>query len=300
MEALAQDTSVEKDLVERQLIPWDKSWLIRLGFLDIINYEPQIAEFLDSQEELGEDLWDLRVMDATWHDRKPAGPIESGTLFRDTKYAIWKFGLDKAIVKKGTLVARKICDDPDIINWSQSELLKLDHGTSQWASAATLLGDTERLDNPPYKLALTYEAVDHWNEQRAAGQPWHPRRDPTILRQAAYHINSLQGYPIGFAPQHAEDACFAIAHLEMSLDEAVSLWPSIAGHESDRIYDMNRSYDELAHEVTISSRDHRVVQAFAMLGQRLSRKIHFTNPEAVNKSWPEFWNFLQHAESYRQ
>ena len=38
--------------------------------------------------------------------------------------------------------------------------------------------------------------------------------------------------------------------------------------------------------------DHRVVMALALLGTRLPGGVEMTNPQAVDKSWPEFFGWL--------
>ena len=65
-------------------------------------------------------------------------------------------------------------------------------------------------------------------------------------------------------------------------------WSSLKGHESDRITEMER---ELQERIVIT-RDHRVIQAIAMLRQS---KANFVHPDCVKKSWPQFWRFLENS-----
>lgn len=50
-----------------------------------------------------------------------------------------------------------------------------------------------------------------------------------------------------------------------------------------------RESDETGH---VNSKDHRVIQAIAMWGVVNNKNITFSNPNGVNKSWPQFWKFL--------
>ena len=198
---------------------------------------------------------------------------------------------------QGTLAHRKITDDSSIVNLSQVELLKLDNGTSQWGSAAVLLGDTERLSNPPFKLQLTYDAVDHWKSQRAKGLSWEPRYDETILNQAETFLKLLKDDTLvdkpKFIPQQAEDFCFAYTFEYMTTQEGEKRWPALCGHESDRIVEIAEALDDAKNGRTITSRDHRVVQAITMWGKVSKENVDIKYPEAVNKSWPQFWDFLE-------
>ncbi|MBI2547136.1 MAG: hypothetical protein HYW23_01680 [Candidatus Aenigmarchaeota archaeon] len=93
-----------------------------------------------------------------------------------------------------------------------------------------------------------------------------------------------------FNPQHAEDYCFARAFGIMNAQEGAMRWPSLRGHESDRIDEME---DALRQE-EVTSKDHRVVQSLAMQ-KRGNVKIKY--PDSVKKSWPQFWKFLEYSLS---
>ena len=71
----------------------------------------------------------------------------------------------------------------------------------------------------------------------------------------------------------------------MTAEEGEKRWPSLRGHESDRIAEM----EEALQQKEITSRDHRVIQAIAMLKRD---KITIKYPDSVNKSWPQFWQVL--------
>ena len=93
-----------------------------------------------------------------------------------------------------------------------------------------------------------------------------------------------------FSPQQPEDYCFARAFGHITAEDGKNRWPSLKGHESDRISEM----EQALQETEINSRDHRVVQAIAM---RKKNKVKVRYPDSVNKSWPQFWRFLQHSKN---
>lgn len=272
-------------------LPLDKSWIIRLGVLDILHNRKQIITFLENQKNLSTDLQALLHVASEWNTQERIHLGESGTLYRFLQFASWKLLLQKEFIREKTLLGRKITSNPSIINFSQTELLKLDQGTSQWASAAVLLGDTERVHNPPYKLAITYEAIAHWNERTTQGKDWEPRYDKTIEQQAQAFTTWIHTSKMQFQPEQAEDYCFARAFRIITKEKGAKRWPSLAGHESNRLLEMETAIQEAEHKQPISSQDHRVVQAIAMRYHMLP--LIYLHPEAVNKSWPEFWNFLQ-------
>jgi hypothetical protein len=280
-------------MIDQSLIPLDKSWIIRMGVLDIVHGYDDIETFLEQEADLSDDLQALLRAARAWKTSEAVDVGESGTLNRFLLFASFKQGLNKEFVKRGTLSTRSISLDQSVTSWPQGKLLTLDKGTSQWASAAALLGDEERLPSPPYKLQLTYEAIEHWKDQREKGLSWEPRYDVTIRKQAeAYKALRAEGEP-DFVPEQAEDFCFAYTFGFITADAGAKRWPALRGHESDRvveIVEMKRRAE--AHE-PIASKDHRVVQAIAMWGKVNGVPVEIVSPEAVNKSWPQFWKFLE-------
>lgn len=280
-------------LVEKGYVPLDKSWTIRMGVLDLFNGYDDTVHFLEQEALLSDDLKALYGAVLSWDGNGPIDVGESGTLYRFLKFASWKLGAGKKFIRRGSLRKRKICNDPAIVGYSQEKLLELDSRTSQWASAAVLTGDKKRLGNPPYKLRLTYEAVSHWKGQRRGGRSWVPRYDETILAQAVTYLDLLNGRSVKFVPHQAEDYCFARAFGFVTKEEGKSRWPSLCGHESNRIREMERMLHDVGRGVGINSRDHRVVQAIAMR-QKVERKdAKIKYPRCVSKSWPQFWKFLE-------
>lgn len=273
-------------------IPLDKSWIIRMGILDLLhNYNDAIC-FLEKQGELNSDLESLLRALKDWNKKNIINVGESGTLYRFLKFIIFKKGLKKKIICRGTLKNRKICNDPAVVNWPLKKLLTLDNGTSQWASAAVLAGDQATIKKPPFKLKTTFDAVRHWHKMREQKKCWLPRYDETIKKQAETFAKLLRGKKVKFIPQQAEDYCFARAFGIIDAEEGEKRWPSLRGHESDRIKEMEMAIELLNRVGKITSKDHRVVQAMAMLAKVKNMPIKINYPEAVNKSWPQFWGFL--------
>jgi hypothetical protein len=276
-----------------RFIPLDKSWIIRMGILDILNRYDNIIKFLEYREDLNEDLKALQNAAKNWRTEKEIDVGESGTLYRFLKFASWKLKLEKKFILHATLKTRKICDNPEIVNYSQKELLKLDNGTSQWASAAVLLGDKERIENPPYKLKVTYDAVEHWNLRRERGVGWEERFDATIQNQAQAFLDMKRTGSTNWQPEQAEDYCFARAFGIITKEKGEKKWPSLRGHESNRIVEMETALEQLDSGREITSKDHRVVQAAAMLAKIKKKSIKVKHRDCVKKSWPQFWEFAE-------
>jgi hypothetical protein len=279
-------------VVDKKYIPLDKSWINRMGILDLVHGYDDIQRFLSTQENLNDDLLALKNAADVWKSDQPVDVGESGTLYRLLKFASWKLGLHKTFITRGTLSSRKVADDPKIINLSQSELLKLDAGTSQWASAAALLGDAERLVNPPFKLKTTYDAINHWKTRRSMKGMWVPYYDETILNQAKVYLGLLHGEKVEFVPKQAEDFCFAYTFGYITAEEGEKRWPALREHESDRIVEVRETLKAAKEEKEIASKDHRVIQAIAMWGKVNKKELNILYPQSVNKSWPQFWDFL--------
>jgi len=290
----------------KDYIPLDKSWIIRMGILDILSGCNDITTFLDSEGNLGGDLKSLRRVVESFKDQtKPFDVGESGTIYRFVRFYTWKNGIDRPINISDTLVDRirrgAISDNPDIVNWTPEELGKLDFGTTQWQTMAYLLGDKRRVTDSKYKLQVTYDSVDHWEKARAEGKAWQPRKDPTLHNQALAFINHLKTGKIDFVPEQAEDYCFARAFSVvdskfLESPQGKRMFESIEGHESPRTEEMEKSLAEAQNSQIIESKDHRVVQAIQMryFDKGFTRN-NFSYPDCVNKTWPQFWDFIEAA-----
>lgn len=281
---------VEHQLTETELkkfIPFDKSHCIRMALLDLFRSKKDSCVNFDEKLISG-DLIALKIAIKDWISDKSVIYVgESGTLFRFFQFAIWKYKLDKVLEVRGTLANRAITRDINIVNLSQEELLKLDNGTSQWASAAALLGDTHRVENPPYKLALTYKCLDEWKPD------WKPIIDETIYNQAIYFYNLMRGCPTEFIPKQSEDYCFAYIFNKITKDEGKRKWPSLQSHESNRILEMDLNILKMEWGEKLPTKDHRVIHAIAMWAMINNRKVEFEYPQSAFKSWPFFWSFLE-------
>lgn len=281
---------VEYQLPESQLktfIPFDKSYCIRMAMLDLLRMNKSSCSNFDDTL-ISDDLIALKIASEDWiagNDVIHVG--ESGTLLRFFQFSIWKFKLDKVIECRGTLLNRNVTRDKSIVNLSQEELLKLDGGTSQWASAAALLGDTHRIENPPNKLALTYKCLDEWKVE------WKPIMDETIYNQAMYFYNLMRGIPTEFVPQHSEDFCFAYTFNKITKEEGRRKWPSLQFHESNRLAEVDLNLLKMQWGEKLPTKDHRVMHAIAMWALINNTKVEFQYPQAAFKSWPFFWSFLE-------
>lgn len=288
---------MEQILIDKDLIPLDKSWIIRMGFLDLMNGYDDILIFLNKQKDLNDDLLSLKRVCETWKTQTEINVGEGATLYRLLKFASWKYNLNKIFILEGTLKNRSICNDQSIVNLSLDGLLKIDKGTSQWASAAVLLGNKEKVQYTPFKLQVTYDALEHWKKAKEEGGVWKPRYDKTILNQAQVFIKLYKGEKVKFVPLQAEDYCFARMFSFITKEEGEKKWSQLHDHESDRLEEMENVIKSIKENRKIVSRDHRVIQAAALYQKlhKLPSTIIYT--DSVNKSWPQFWKFLKQIET---
>jgi len=283
------------DLNKKGFIPLSKYWTLRLGFLDIINGQNKFLPLVDHRQDFGDDIKAMIQISKEWKRKDEHNVGEAGTLFRFLQFASWKFGLNKKFLKEKTLPKREICEDPEIVNWPISELVKLDHQTSQWASAAILCGCEDDLSVKNFFLDLTREALEHYNSKKGTKEFCELRYDQTLSSQAETFLNLLKGKESNFKIVQPDDYCFARALGLTNKEEGGFKWPELKGHESNRLEEMEIMLDKFEKGEEIDSKDHRVVQAIAMLSILKSKKAKFSHPECVSKSWPQFWNFLEFA-----
>jgi len=267
-----------------------------MGVLDLTNGYSDIKTFLEKQEDLGDDLLALKRVAENWMSNSPLDVGESGTIYRFVKFHDWKNKITRTIIKRGTLESRSICDNPRIINYTLQKLLELDNKTTQWATMAYLLGDRRKVSNPPVKLGVTYEAVKDWETARKDKNCWQSRDDKTLENQARAFVNLMKTGIISFKPEQAEDYCFARVFGLMTSEKIEEIFPSLRGHETDRIEEMETAIQEADKKGYVSSRDHRIVQAIAMRMSYMGDKVAFENPNCVSKSWPKFWDFMDYCK----
>src|SRR6185437_2212895 len=104
--------TAERIRVLKYFIPLDKSWMMRMGMLDLLHGKPRINEVLAAQKKLGDDLQALQRCALAWNVDQPLDVGESGTLYRFLQFASWKLHLDKHFILRGTLEKRPITCDP--------------------------------------------------------------------------------------------------------------------------------------------------------------------------------------------
>ena len=136
---------------------------------------------------------------------------------------------------------------------------------------------------------MTHEAIEHWKNNK----PWIPKYDKTIEKQAQAFINLIRMGTLEFAPKHSEDYCFARAFNLITPKEGEKRFPSIRGHETDRIEEMEKAIQQADNNHPVSSKDHRVIQAIVMRERAKGKNPIILHKEAVNKTWPQFWNFIK-------
>jgi hypothetical protein len=282
-------------LIANGLIPLSKYWSIRLGFLDIINNTKLFVPLIENRKDVGDDLKVLIKTSKEWKNKNEHYVGEAGALFRLLQFASWKLNLGKKFIKDKTLIDRKICDNPDIINWPINKLLELDNETPQWASAAILTGSQE--DAPDnFFLNLSKEALHHYNKVKNDNIFCELRYDETIQSQAEAFIDLLKNGQTDFKPKQQDDYCFARAFNLIHKEEGGERWPELKGHESNRLVEMEKQLNNFDNKKEVDSKDHRVVYSIAMLAMAKNKKINFSFPDCVNKSWPQFWKFLKYAD----
>ena len=283
------------NLVSKGFIPLSKYWSMRLGFLDIINDTKLFIPLIEEREDIGDDLRVLIRISKEWNNKNEHNVGEAGALYRLLRFYSWKHNLDKTFIKEKTLKEREICDNKEIVNWPISKLLELDNNTPQWASAAILTSSINQGEEIPddYFLNLSKEALEHYNKSKELEIVCELRYDETILNQAEAFMQLLAEGKTDFKPIQQDDYCFARAFNLITKEDGEKRWPELKGHESNRLEEMEKQIENLNHEREIDSKDHRVVQAIAMLSLLEGKETNFSHPECVSKSWPEFWEFLK-------
>ena len=226
-------------------------------------------------------------------------------------YLSWKQGVKKVFRTSKTLAGDRnsnITLNPEFIDrkkWSLEKLLKLDGGTTQMASAVLLLDENppsiDRLNltkHQEYFLTLTIQERKYWEEKQSRGEQWHLVYDETIERQAQAFLSWNERMEQIFEARQAEDYCFARAFRLITPEEGRSLSSSLAGHETNRFLEMERAIQKYESDNIIDSPDHRVVQAMVMLAKIDGRQPIVTNKNAVEKTWPQFWKFIDYAKNF--
>ncbi len=289
-------------LMQYRFVPWDKSDGIRKTWLDIINSNDKVQhssglDFLRFRlHEVSTDLQAMYVGGSAWMNGDRNIYVgESGTVYRFMRLKAWQEGRNVEFIKEGSLLKRKMYDNPDVLEMTPEERLALDGGTSQWESAAYICGLSEKIDNPPEKLQLTYDCVEQWKACKRKRRGWHFTFDMTILRQAVAYLRQLHLKERIFEPRHSEDYCFARAFEYMTREEGEARWPQLKHHESNRLDEMETELERMLAGGPIKSDDHRVMANSAMRAVVEKKKPVIINQDCAKKSWPEFMTFILHS-----
>ena len=236
-----------------------------------------------------------------WDTRHTLTAGESGTGLRLFSWfdhhlvATGKQGQHHEFERSRTLATRPITEIPEVYGLTQRELLLEDNGTSQFASAAVLTGDMVRLNSAPFRLQQTYDMVDEWlarDRQLDWGAPL--IEDATIRKLAESFARLMLGETFDFDVTHSEEVPTGLGFGAITPHEAQQRFSSVLGHESNRIVEMERALWQFRYGEVITSNDHRIIQTLAMLALYKERPVNFRYPECVTKSWPQFWDYLQH------
>lgn len=288
MERLGQ----KKWILMNNYIPIDKSWAIRCIILDIINGYHDTKYIVKGN--VPDDVNYALNAAIDWNFSTTISVGESATLLRFLRFVCWKYRIQKGLIKSGTLINREVCKDANIVNWNLEDLLKLDGGTSQWASIAYLCGNRplKLPENIPFKLKETIYCYNYWKNCREKNKQWELFPDITISRQMCA-FNQLMGRGnTDWKPLHSEDYCFARAFNLINAEEALKRWPQLQNHESNRIEEMEKTLTKFDATGRISSVDHRVIQSMVLYAIFHKKEYVCANPECVKKSWPQFFDFV--------
>ena len=82
-----------------------------------------------------------------------------------------------------------------------------------------------------------------------------------------------------------------------SPEEGERLFPSIRGHETNRRVEMELGLATTIKNGYIDSKDHRVVQSLYMKGLSEGKFYFVEDKSVVDKTWPQFWNFIDYVKS---
>lgn len=291
--------NIARELIRLRLGPIDKTDLIDKGMLDLVHGRAQdTIDLVNSypREKIGDDIYYLGVSLQDLLDGRPLHINESAKLKRSYKMYGWKTGAKIEFIEEGSLKNRKICDNPEIANWSQRELLNIPRDeTTQFASMAVIMGDRERLLDAPYKLKVAYDAVDHWEKRRAMNLMWVPMYDQTILSELVSNIEKLKYGKTNFRYVHSENYMRARCLGIMGPKDAEK---KLQNQESPRIDETEKMIEEVYSGKEITSKDHRVVfnGVFLQLENGMEVKVRYKS--AVNKTFPQFWKYVSYAKRF--
>jgi hypothetical protein len=281
-------------------IPLDKTYMRIMLALDDMHSFTDTDEIIQPyNSELPDDTRMFRLALEDYSADEPIRVGEGGANYRTMLYRSLIDSTPRSFVKDGSLVGRNIYQEVDLLTMTNTQLLGLNRGTSQYLSARFLWDPEAQISsseiNSHYKLKIVKEAVEHWYDARQKGEPWSPRKDVTIRRQAESYLkmHSTLELDTNFYMEQSEDYCFARVYGLATPADGERKWPALRDHESDRINSMEIAIEQATTGQIINVNDHRVVQAIAMrFGLPPER---FKHPDCVKKSWPRFWEFISLA-----
>jgi len=289
--------------------PPDKSKANRRLFLDAMNRKDDtikvVGRMIAKREQLGKDIVAGYLSAGNWNSGEPMNVLESGSVYRYYRFAAWKLGQDRKFVKTGTLVDRKICDDPNIVNYSLKELGKVDKRTSQWQSAAAMMGNIEYLENPPYKFQVTKQVIKDWtlhqNAQEKFGRKirWDLEKDDTILELEKSFLNMIRTGNFVMEPRDSERFCYLNILGDMTPEEGKKRWSSLEGHEENRIIESEKAKRQVIAGERPTSMDHRIQQACGLLQIYRGQKLD-VNMRVIDKTWELYDGYAKLAKDFKE
>lgn len=192
------------------------------------------------------------------------------------------------------LVYEKLRKNKRFILGERLSRRELDTTSSQYSSAKILLMDNflfERTLHHSDKISdqIAYTCRILWNIDKVnLDVP-----DPSESEQFMFYMANTY-----LNPNNPENIPLQVVFGYMTIAEAVSKFPQIKHHESDRSISIPRALAEMRCNTPISTDDHRVVKAIAMYCGKHGIPVKFEHPECVSKSNPNFWECLEQANIY--
>lgn len=201
---------------------------------------------------------------------------------------------------------RSVEYSPDLPKWSLKRLGKLSGKTTQFASMAILLQDRDPDEIDGYLESLeplhrpmiekTLRIRRDWLVTRVLERPFRfteADRELTILRQfQAFYTRIATGERPVLAPNHSEDAADCVMNGDLTLDEAVDLFPMLAKHETPR----HREIARVIEQGVIDTTDHRMGMSAIT-----SRHVPIWTDQtevALRKTSPQFTNAVALAHTH--
>jgi hypothetical protein len=299
-------TSQIIEALRYQHVPTDKARLFRYSTIEARYGDITVAqEVIRGIPRPGDDIMAQGRVLASLLKDEPLDVGESGTAYRIWQLPDWRHGWGRVFIKRGTLVrrAQEMPSKAEVLACrGQRELTRLADRTSQWATAAVLDGDAERLtEDVDPKLQLTYDIWDDWHHRQITGEPWTAEKDTVLDRQVNHFLHLyLFGEDIGYEVTEAEEFPYGFYFGNVGLEEAQDRFASLPHHESNRLVEVPRALELARVGEPIAVDDHRIIQMVGFFGLLTGTEVYFEHPEAVNKTWPGYFDLIQAAREAKQ